>query len=88
MYESHARDLTTSDEEKFRTMVEKLDFDGVEDFKTSWLLKENFFNEDEPVKTSLVEEFAVSEEEAFKEDSAELTPAWKHTQICFLESTQ
>ena len=37
MYESHARDLTTSDEEKFRTMVEKLDFDGVDDFKTSWL---------------------------------------------------
>jgi hypothetical protein len=76
MYESHARNLTTSDEEKFRTMVEKLDFDGVEDFQDKLVtLKENFFDEDEPVKTSLVEEFAVSEEEAFKEDSAELTPS-------------
>ena len=74
MYESHARDLTTSDEEKFRTMVEKLDFDGVEDFQDKLVtLKENFFNEDEPVKTPLVEEFAVSEEEAMKE-SVELTP--------------
>jgi hypothetical protein len=74
VYESHARDLTTSDEEKFRTMVEKLDFDGVEDFQDKLVtLKENFFNEDEPVKTSLVEEFAVSEEEAMKE-SVELSP--------------
>ena len=74
MYESHARDLTTSDEEKFRTMVEKLDFDGVDDFQDKLVtLKENFFNEDEPVKTSLVEEFAVSEEEAIKE-SVELSP--------------
>jgi hypothetical protein len=74
MYESHARDLTTSDEEKFRTMVEKLDFDGVEDFQDKLVtLKENFFNEDEPVKTPLVEEFAVSEEEAMKE-SVELSP--------------
>ena len=74
MYESHARDLTTSDEEKFRTMVEKLDFDGVDDFQDKLVtLKENFFNEDEPVKTSLVEEFAVSEEEAMKE-SVELSP--------------
>ena len=74
MYESHARDLTTSDEEKFRTMVEKLDFDGVEDFQDKLVtLKENFFNEDEPVKTSLVEEFAVSEEEAIKE-SVDLSP--------------
>ena len=74
MYESHARNLTTSDEEKFRTMVEKLDFDGVEDFQDKLVtLKENFFNEDEPVKTPLVEEFAVSEEEAMKE-SVELSP--------------
>ena len=68
MYESHARDLTTSDEEKFRTMVEKLDFDGVDDFQDKLVtLKENFFDEDTPVKTPLVEEFAVSEEEAMKE---------------------
>ena len=74
MYESHARDLTTSDEEKFRTMVEKLDFDGVEDFQDKLVtLKENFFDEDTPVKTPLVEEVAVSEEEAMKE-SVELTP--------------
>jgi hypothetical protein len=74
VYESHARDLTTSDEEKFRTMVEKLDFDGVEDFQDKLVtLKENFFNEDDSVKTPLVEEFAVSEEEAMKE-SVELTP--------------
>ena len=74
MYESHARDLTTSDEEKFRTMVEKLDFDGVEDFQDKLVtLKENFFNEDDSVKTPLVEEFAVSEEEAMKE-SVELSP--------------
>ena len=76
MYESHARDLTTSDEEKFRTMVEKLDFDGVEDFQDKLVtLKENFFNEDEPVKTPLVEEFAVSEEEANNEASADLSPS-------------
>ena len=75
MYESHARDLTTSDEEKFRTMVEKLDFDGVDDFQDKLVtLKENFFNEDEPVKTPLVEEFAVSEEEANNEASADLSP--------------
>ena len=74
MYESHARDLTTSDEEKFRTMVEKLDFDGVDDFQDKLVtLKENFFDEDTPVKTPLVEEVAVSEEEAMKE-SVELTP--------------
>ena len=74
VYESHARDLTTSDEEKFRTMVEKLDFDGVEDFQDKLVtLKENFFNEDDSVKTPLVEEFAVSEEEAMKE-SVELSP--------------
>ena len=74
MYESHARTLTTSDEEKFRTMVEKLDFDGVEDFQDKLVtLKENFFNEDDSVKTPLVEEFAVSEEEAMKE-SVELSP--------------
>ena len=36
-------------------------------------LKENFFDEDTPVKTPLVEEVAVSEEEAMKE-SVELTP--------------
>ena len=75
MYESHARNLTTSDEEKFRTMVEKLDFDGVDDFQDKLVtLKENFFNEDEPVKTPLVEEFAVSEEEANNEASADLSP--------------
>ena len=75
MYETHARDLTTSDEEKFRTMVEKLDFDGVEDFQDKLVtLKENFFNEDEPVKTPLVEEFAFSEEEANNEASADLSP--------------
>ena len=74
MYETHARDLTTSDEEKFRTMVEKLDFDGVEAFQDNLVtLKENFFNEDDSVKTPLVEEFAVSEEEAMKE-SVELSP--------------
>ena len=74
MYESHARNLTTSDEEKFRTMVEKLDFDGVDDFQDKLVtLKENFFDEDTPVKTPLVEEVAVSEEEAMKE-SVELTP--------------
>mgnify|MGYP003134941858 CR=1 FL=1 len=74
MYESHARDLTTSDEEKFRTMVEKLDFDGVDDFQDKLVtLKENFFDEDTPVKTPLVEEVAVSEEEAMKE-TVELTP--------------
>ena len=57
------------------TMVEKLDFDGVEDFQDKLVtLKENFFNEDDSVKTPLVEEFAVSEEEAMKENSAELTP--------------
>jgi len=55
-------------------MVEKLDFDGVDDFQDKLVtLKENFFDEDTPVKTPLVEEVAVSEEEAMKE-SVELTP--------------
>jgi hypothetical protein len=67
--------MIEADEEKFRNMVENLDFDTIEDFQDKLsTLKENFFNEEESVKTPLVEEFAVSEEDSVKEE-IDLTPS-------------
>jgi hypothetical protein len=75
LYESTAKDMIEADEEKFRNMVENLDFDTIEDFQDKLsTLKENFFNEEESVKTPLVEEFAVSEEDSVKEE-IDLTPS-------------
>jgi hypothetical protein len=75
LYESEAKDMIEADEEKFRKMVENLDFDTVEDFQDKLsTLKENFFNEEETVKTPLVEEFAVSEEDDVKEN-IDLSPS-------------
>ena len=74
LYETASRDLADSDEEKFRTMVENLDFTNVEDFQEKLsTLKENFFNEEDSVKTPLVEEFATNEEDAVRE-SVDLSP--------------
>ena len=75
LYEAAAKDMTQSDESRFRGLVESLDFDGVEDFNdTLSTLKENFFDVEETQVTPLVEEFASSEEEALDE-SIELTPS-------------
>ena len=75
LYEAAAKDLTQSDESRFRGLVESLDFDGVEDFNDKLTtLKENFFDVEETVVTPLVEEFASSEEDALNE-SIELTPS-------------
>lgn len=74
LYETASRDLADSDEEKFRTMVENLDFTNVDDFQEKLsTLKENFFNEEGSVKTPLVEEFATNEEDAVRE-SVDLSP--------------
>jgi hypothetical protein len=75
LYEAAAKDLTQSDESRFRGLVESLDFDGIEDFNDKLTtLKENFFDVEESVVTPLVEEFASSEEDALNE-SIELTPS-------------
>ena len=75
LYEAAAKDMTQSDESRFRGLVESLDFDGVEDFNDKLsTLKENFFDVEETQVTPLVEEFASSEEEALDE-SIELTPS-------------
>ena len=75
LYEAAAKDMTQSDESRFRGLVESLDFDNVEDFNDKLsTLKENFFDVEETQVTPLVEEFASSEEEALDE-SIELTPS-------------
>ena len=74
LYEAAAKDMTQSDESRFRGLVESLDFDNVEDFNDKLsTLKENFFDVEETVATPLVEELASSEEDAVDE-SIELTP--------------
>ena len=74
LYEAAAKDMTQSDESRFRGLVESLDFDNVEDFNDKLsTLKENFFDVEETVATPLVEELASSEEDAVHE-SIELTP--------------
>ena len=74
----HAKDMTQSDESRFRGLVESLDFDNVEDFNDKLsTLKENFFDVEETVKTPLVEEFASSEEDAVKMNLLNLHRQWK-----------
>ena len=74
LYEAAAKDMTQSDESRFRGLVESLDFDGVEDFNDKLsTLKENFFDVEETPVNPLVEELASSEEDAVNE-SLELTP--------------
>jgi len=75
LYEAAAKDLTQSDETKFRGLVESLDFDNVEDFNDKLsTLKENFFDGEETVTSPLVEEIATSEEDALKEESNDMSP--------------
>tara|TARA_Y100000114_G_scaffold82615_1_gene76273 strand:- start:9 stop:1175 length:1167 start_codon:yes stop_codon:yes gene_type:complete len=75
LYEAAAKDMTQSDESRFRGLVESLDFDGVEDFNEKLsTLKENFFDVEETAQTPLVEEMASSSEDALDE-SIELTPS-------------
>ena len=75
LYEAAAKDLTQSDEAKFRGLVESLDFDNVEDFNDKLsTLKENFFDGEETVTSPLVEEIATSEEDALKEESNDMSP--------------
>ena len=67
---------TSTDEEKFRSMVEAIDFNSIDDFQEKLnTLKENFFESEETVVTPLVEEFATDEEEAIREQKADLTPS-------------
>jgi hypothetical protein len=74
LYEAAAKDMTQSDESRFRGLVESLDFDNVEDFNDKLsTLKENFFDVEETPVNPLVEELASSEEDAVNE-SLELTP--------------
>jgi hypothetical protein len=76
LYESTSRDMTSTDEEKFRSMVEAIDFNSIDDFQEKLnTLKENFFESEETVVTPLVEEFATDEEEAIREQKADLTPS-------------
>jgi hypothetical protein len=76
LYESTSRDMTSTDEEKFRSMVEAIDFNSIDDFQEKLnTLKENFFESEETVVTPLVEEFATNEEEALQEEKADLTPS-------------
>ena len=71
LYETASRDMTSTDEEKFRSMVEAtLILQTVEDFQEKLnTLKENFFNSEETVVTPLVEEFATDEEDAERESN-------------------
>ena len=76
LYESAARDMTSTDEEKFRSMVEAVDFNSVDDFQEKLnTLKENFFESEETVVTPLVEEFATDEAEAEREHTLDLSPS-------------
>jgi hypothetical protein len=76
LYESTSRDMTSTDEEKFRSMVEAIDFNSVDDFQEKLsTLKENFFDSEETVVTPLVEEFATDEDVAEKEQTLDLSPS-------------
>tara|TARA_Y100001937_G_scaffold102621_1_gene141156 strand:- start:540 stop:1739 length:1200 start_codon:yes stop_codon:yes gene_type:complete len=76
LYESTSRDMTSTDEEKFRSMVEAIDFNSVDDFQEKLnTLKENFFESEETVVTPLVEEFATDEAEAEREHTLDLSPS-------------
>tara|TARA_R100001086_G_scaffold128538_1_gene66524 strand:+ start:273 stop:1430 length:1158 start_codon:yes stop_codon:yes gene_type:complete len=83
VYESYTKDLTQTEEHRFRNLAEKIDFDTPQEFahKLS-ILKENFFTQsvadgssDSYVaqKTPLVEEFSMTEEEAVEETQPDLS---------------
>lgn len=76
LYESTSRDMTSTDEEKFRSMVEAIDFNSIDDFQEKLsTLKENFFDSEETVVTPLVEEFATDEDVAEREQTLDLSPS-------------
>jgi len=78
VYQDASKDLTVSEEARFRQLSEKVDFQDASEFQDKiTTLKENFFNQFEETQTSvptpLVEEYATPEEEAVNE-SVELSP--------------
>ncbi len=78
IYQDASKDLTVSEEARFRQLSEKVDFDSASEFQDKiTTLKENFFNQYEEtqteVPTPLVEEYATPEEDALNE-SVELSP--------------
>ena len=78
IYNNTAKDLTVSEEARFRQLSEKVDFDTASEFHDKiTTLKENFFGQvaetQTEVPTPLVEEYATPEEDALNE-SIELSP--------------
>ena len=79
VYESHTKGMTETQEARMRQLAEKIDFDDAQEFAEKLdMLKENFFgvHEEEEVsnRTPLVEEFAITEEEAVEEERPTLAP--------------
>ena len=79
VYESHTKGMTETQEARMRQLAEKIDFDDAQEFAEKLdMLKENFFGvyEEEEVsnRTPLVEEFAITEEEAVEEERPTLAP--------------
>ena len=79
VYESHTKGLTETQEARMRQLAEKIDFDDAQEFAEKLdMLKENFFDikEEEEVsnRTPLVEEFAITEEEAVEQERPTLAP--------------
>lgn len=77
IYETAAKDFTSSDEERFRKVSESIEFDSAEEFANKLnTLKEHFFGDDSHTDTviPLVEEMAISEEEELRE-SVDLSPS-------------
>ena len=79
VYESHTKGMTETQEARMRQLAEKIDFDDAQEFAEKLhMLKENFFDvqEEEEVsnRTPLVEEFAISEEEAVEQERPTLAP--------------
>jgi hypothetical protein len=79
VYESHTKGLTETQEARMRQLAEKIDFDDAQEFAEKLdMLKENFFDvhEEEEVsnRTPLVEEFAITEEEAVDQERPTLAP--------------
>ena len=76
IYEASTSDLTQADENKFRSIVEKVDFSNAEEFQAKLSeLKESFFDtaDEASVVPPLVEEFAESEDSL--QESINLTPS-------------
>ena len=79
VYESHTKGMTETQEARMRQLAEKIDFDNAQEFAEKLdMLKENFFDikEEEEVsnRTPLVEEFAITEEEAVEQERPTLAP--------------